>query len=176
MMEETINIPERELVEVGKLRVDKDNPNAMSKEEYSALKEVIKKFGFIVPVITNKEFLIADGEHRLKAGKELGMKQVPVIKLEVEDIDIRTLRQVLNKLKGRHDNDLDAIEFKKILEDTDMQDLVELTAISEQNIINIMDKDLGTTDSDAEEVSKLGKLVIECPFCHKKFKKGEGEK
>ena len=169
-MEEQIDIPKRELVEVRKLKIDKDNPNVMGKDEYKALKEVIKKFGFIVPIITNNELLIADGFHRYKAAKELGIREVPVIRLNIEDIDRRILRQVLNKLRGTHNRDLDALEFKKILKDTDMEELVNLTGITEQNILNTIEaNELGTTNDDTEKVSQLGKHVIECPKCHHKF-------
>jgi hypothetical protein len=45
------------------------------------LNKSIKRWGFLVPIITNKEYLIADVEHRLEAAKKLGMKQVSVIKI-----------------------------------------------------------------------------------------------
>ena len=100
-------IPDRELVEIGKLKTDGNNPNRMTEVELIALKANIKKYGFIVPIITNRDLLIADGEQRLVAAKELGMEKVPVLQLDIEEVDRRTLRQVLNKLKGTHDIGLD---------------------------------------------------------------------
>ena len=53
-----IKIPKVQMIARNKLIIDKSNPNVMSDKDYDALKEVIKKFGFIVPIITNKDFLI----------------------------------------------------------------------------------------------------------------------
>jgi len=36
----------------------------------------IRKWRFIVPIITKKDLLVADGEQRLTAAKALGMKEV----------------------------------------------------------------------------------------------------
>lgn len=55
---EQISIPSIELVEVEKLKVDGKNPNKMSERQKEALAKNFKKFGFIVPIITNKDYLI----------------------------------------------------------------------------------------------------------------------
>jgi ParB-like chromosome segregation protein Spo0J len=70
-----ILVPEPELVETSELKVDGKNPNKMSREQHDRLKTSIQKFGFIVPIITNKDLLIADGE-RLIIAKELAMPNV----------------------------------------------------------------------------------------------------
>ena len=49
------------------------------------MKKSIRRCGFIVPIITNKDLLVADGEHRPEAAKALGMKQVSVIRLPVDE-------------------------------------------------------------------------------------------
>ena len=102
----SINIPPAETVKASDIKTDGQNPNKMSKEQLERLKASLKKWGFIVPIITNKELLIADGEQRYTAAKALGMTEVSVIRLPVEDVDRRLLRQVLNKLKGEHQKEL----------------------------------------------------------------------
>lgn len=110
-----VEIPQSELVDVDLLRVDGDNPNRMTEKQLDALKSSIRKYGFIVPIITNKDLLIADGEQRLTVAKQLGMKKVSVIRLPVKDVDRRLLRQVLNKLRGEHELMGDALEFERII-------------------------------------------------------------
>jgi len=66
-MEVELKIPPAELVDVDKLRVDGQNPNVQSRRQFKALKESIKRYGFVVPIVTNRDLLVADGEHRLKA-------------------------------------------------------------------------------------------------------------
>lgn len=80
----------------------------MTENQRTSLRESIIRYGFIIPVITNRDLLIADWEQRLEVAKSLGMKQVKVIRLPVEDVNRRLLRQVLNKLKGEHQEDLNA--------------------------------------------------------------------
>ena len=108
---ELLDVPPAELVEVDKLSVDHENPNRMGTRQFQALKKSIRRWGFIVPIITNRDYLVADGEHRLEAAKALGMKRVSVIQLPVGDVDRRMIRQVMNKIRGEHDLFLDAEEY-----------------------------------------------------------------
>jgi len=154
-----IQIPPVELVSIEELKVDKQNPNKMSKEQLAALRHSIERFGFIIPIITNKELLIADGEQRYTVGKDLGLKQVPVVRLPVEDVDRRTLRQVLNKLKGKHDPRLDALEFQRIIQEGGRDNLKALLNVSDQAItvmLKRLDEEdgqgLGTLDATFEVV------------------------
>lgn len=110
-----VEIPPSELVSINELKVDSDNPNRMTPQQRKALSESISRYGFIVPIITNKDLLIADGEQRWKVAKTLNMTHVPIIRLPVEDVDRRLLRQVLNKLRGEHELLADAYEFDKII-------------------------------------------------------------
>ena len=96
-----------ENIDINLIKTDGQNPNEMNDLTFTALKQNITKYGFLFPVVTNSEYVIADGEHRYKAAKDLGFKEIPVYKLDIKDVDRRILRQVLNKLKGRHNEDLD---------------------------------------------------------------------
>jgi len=115
MVELEVKVPAAELVDVDTLRVDGSNPNVLSPRRFEALKKSIQRFGFAVPIIANRDLLVADGEHRLKAAKALGMKQVSVIRLPVDEVDRRLIRQVMNKLRGEHDLFMDAEEYYRIV-------------------------------------------------------------
>jgi len=73
LTEQTVAIPESTLTDISVLKVDGDNPNRMTKEQHERLSSSIKKYGFIVPIITNKDYLIADGEQRFEVAKTLGI-------------------------------------------------------------------------------------------------------
>jgi ParB-like chromosome segregation protein Spo0J len=134
MAEGQVQIPPSELVDIDTLKVDNQNPNRMSEKQHKALRDSISKYGFIIPIVTNKDLLIADGEQRLIEAKALGMKQVQVVRLPVEDVDRRLLRQVLNKLRGEHDPKLDAEEFQRIINAGHEDDLTKLLALSDESI------------------------------------------
>lgn len=132
-------IQQAELVDTALLKVDGQNPNRMTQQQRSALSRSIERYGFIVPIITNRDLLIADGEQRLEAAKAMGMKQVSVIRLPVEDVDRRLLRQVLNKLRGEHLRELDVEEFKRIIAQGREGDLKQLILIHDDKLKALLD-------------------------------------
>jgi len=158
--ENSVEIPLVELIDIASLKTDGQNPNKMSVKQHKALRESILRYGFIIPIITNKDLLIADGEQRLQEAKALGMKQVQVIRLPIEDVDRRLLRQVLNKLKGEHEPKADAEEFQRIIDAGREEDLKRLLMLSDQSLERslkrLYDEEGGMTFRSTWEV------VVEC--------------
>ena len=66
-----IPIPMSERVKISDLKFDQDNPNRMILAQLDRLKASIRRWGDIVPVVTNNELLVADGQQRVTAGKSL---------------------------------------------------------------------------------------------------------
>ena len=151
-----ILVPEPAVVATSSLRVDGKNPNKMSREQHDRLKTSIQKFGFIVPIITNKDLLIADGEQRWIIAKELAMPNVLVVRLPVEEVDRRLLRQVLNKLKGTHDRELDAEEFTAIIELGKEEDLKYLLDLSDDKLDGYL------KEEESIGYEKQFEVVVEC--------------
>ena len=152
----SIVIPAAETVKISDIKTDGQNPNKMSKDQLERLKTSIKKWGFIVPIITNKDLLIADGEQRYTAAKALGMTEVLIIRLPVEDVDRRLLRQVLNKLRGRHEPELDRAEYERIIEAGKEEELKYLVMVSNEKLKNLLSEEKGITLAATFEV------VLEC--------------
>jgi len=138
VMTEVDLIPPTELVDVDRLRVDSQNPNVMGVRQFEALKKSILRWGFVVPIITNKDYVVADGEHRLKAAKDLGMKQVAVVRLPVDEVDRRLIRQVMNKIRGEHDVFLDAEEYYRILSEGSRDLIKQLLNENDLRIDNLL--------------------------------------
>jgi ParB-like chromosome segregation protein Spo0J len=155
-----VQIPSVELVDIACLKADGQNPNKMSEKQHKALRESILRYGFIVPIITNKDLLIADGEQRWQEANALGMKQVQVIRLPVEDVDRRLLRQVLNKLRGEHEPKADAEEFQRIIDAGHEEDLKRLSLLSDQSL----DRSLKRLQDEEGEVAfkSTWEVVVEC--------------
>lgn len=155
-----IIIPPVELIETGLLRVDGQNPNYMNPKQLDALEKSIKRYGFLFPIITNQDYLIADGEQKLTVARErLKLPKVPVIRLPIADVDRRILRQVLNKLKGRHRRELDAAEYQLIMEQGRIDELTALTALNQEHINNV----LNTPDPGKETFfQEKYELIVEC--------------
>ncbi len=97
-----------EEIDIDKIKVYGNNPRINDK----AVKYVansIKKYGFLVPIVINKDNVIASGHTRYLAVKELGFKNVPCVRTEnLTDKQIKGYRIADNKLheKSSWDNDL----------------------------------------------------------------------
>ena len=119
------------------LHVDGDNPNEQSDELFGELIEGIRQKGWIGPRIVanmgdlpgydgDPEGLICDGEHRLRAAREIGMEEVPVKFVDFEDDAERRLwRQKFNKLSGEHDAKRDALDYDYILDNGRSEELTD---------------------------------------------------
>ena len=161
--ENEVKVPEIQMISPLKLKADGKNPNKMPDSKRKALKLNIERYGFLVPIITNKDYLIADGQHRWEIAQDLDMKEVPVIALDVKEVDRRMLRQIMNKLKGTHDFDLDAEEFKFITDYGNLEEFKGLSDIDPKNINQALDSLTPTKeeDFDTEKAAKEPKYKIE---------------
>ena len=152
-----IQIPMSERVKISDLKFDQDNPNRMSLAQLERLKASIKRWGDIVPVVTNSELLVADGQQRVTAMKELGMIECSVIRLPVKDVDRRLLRQVLNKLRGKHNRELDNAEYLRIIDEGEKEDLKALLeSVGEELPEDLDDREISTT------IPATYEIIVEC--------------
>jgi ParB/RepB/Spo0J family partition protein len=121
------------------LKSDGLNPNTMTDSEMEALKTCITKYGFVSPIIVNESMVITDGEQRWRASKELKLEKVPVVVVDVKEVDRKILRQVMNKLKGKHDPTLDLAEFRTIYNEDGLKMLEKMSMIPEDHITDLLE-------------------------------------
>jgi len=131
---EKIKFFEVKKVKIKDIKLDETNPNEMSKLKREGLKEVINKFGFLEPVIINQDNIMVDGEHRFVILKEQGEKEIPVIQINVKDVDRRMIRQTMNKLRGEHNPREDIEELIRISKDVSLQDMSRYLGLEEKNL------------------------------------------
>lgn len=131
----------------------------------------IKKYGFLVPIIIDKDNVIVCGHTRYKACKQLGMKEVPCIRAEqLTDEQIKAFRIEDNKTNEKAMWDIDLLR-------DELGDLKELGVDLED--LGFMDFELdnifgGTADIEdffedkIESKEKKPKTII-CPECGHEF-------
>jgi DNA modification methylase len=98
-------------VPLGVLMVAEYNPRKHDKVAMIQLKESIERFGAVDPLIVNKasgrENIVIGGHFRLEVLRELGHKEVPVVYVNIPDIEKeKELNIRLNKNTGEFDLDL----------------------------------------------------------------------
>jgi ParB-like chromosome segregation protein Spo0J len=104
------------------LRPNPWNPNVMTDEIFRKEIASIREFGFIDPLTVRASgdgYEIIDGEHRWKAGQELGMTRFPCIVLDVDDATAMELTVVLNETRGRADREKLAVLVRDLAQRRD---------------------------------------------------------
>jgi len=95
-------------VDINLVRESEYNPRAWDKEAFSQLKESVKKYGLVDPLLANcakgRENVLIGGHFRLAIARELGLKEIPVVYLNIPDLNKeKELNLRLNKNLGSWD-------------------------------------------------------------------------
>jgi hypothetical protein len=94
-----------EIVDISLLKANDYNPNKMPKKEMALLAECIKTYGFLFPIIVNKEgnhYVIVDGYHRYETLKRLKSDKASIINLDIHQEQRMQLTVLMNRIKGMH--------------------------------------------------------------------------
>lgn len=70
---------EMQLVDIAKLIPYINNARTHSPEQITKLRASLREFGFVNPVIIDKDFNVIAGHGRLMAAKEEGIKEIPCV-------------------------------------------------------------------------------------------------
>ena len=156
-----VNVPDAYLPLVEDLRLlrsDENNPNKMTIKQKDQIWHSLQKYGWTYPIITNKDGIFADGEQRAEVCKDHGEFFAPVLRLPVSDVDRRLLRQILNKLKGKHSQELDGAEYMRIIEAGEKDCLKALLECVGEKV----PEELGGEHEGSNIIPSIYELIIEC--------------
>lgn len=82
-------------VDINDLKPAEYNPRQASKKQHADLKASIEKFGLVDPIIVNerkgRENTVVGGHFRLRVAKEMGLKAVPVVFVDLSEDEEREL-------------------------------------------------------------------------------------
>jgi len=131
-------------------------PSNAKKHPEKQIKQIadsIKEFGFNQPIVVDKQGVIIVGHGRLEAAKILGLKEVPVIEVDLTEQQAKAYRLADNKL-NESDWDMNlVIDELKGLSD----EMIDLSGFSKDLLIEGDEKD-DIVPEDAPPVAKLGDL------------------
>jgi ParB/RepB/Spo0J family partition protein len=150
-------------VDINELKPADYNPRKFSKKQFNELKESISKFGLVDPFIVNyaenRRNVIIGGHFRWQVAKELGIKKVPVVYVNIPDIEKeKELNLRLNKNLGSWDWD----KFKNLFkENLISEELLKGIGFDIYEIAKIEDKPVFYTKKYTTPVYQpVGKKVI----------------
>jgi hypothetical protein len=156
----TIKVPDAYLPlleDIRLLSADQQNPNRTTIRQQEQIWMSLQKYGWAYPIITNKDGVYADGEQRAEVCLQHSEFFAPVLRLPVTDVDRRLLRQILNKLKGKHNKELDTAEYMRIIEAGEKDYLkAVLVAVGEKLPEEFLEQEFSTT------IPATYELIVEC--------------
>ena len=139
------------------LQSDQNNPNVTTINQQDQIWKSLQKYGWTYPIICNKDGVYCDGEQRAMVCLQHDEFCAPVLRLPVSDIDRRMLRQILNKLKGKHNKELDAAEYMRILEQGEKDCLkVLLASVGEKLPQDLLEREFSVS------IPATYEIIVEC--------------
>jgi ParB-like chromosome segregation protein Spo0J len=148
-------------VKVSDLKPNDYNPNRQDPHDFKLLLSSMETDGFTQPIVALRDGTIVDGEHRWRAGSQLGYEEIPVVFVDMtpEQARVATLRH--NRARGSEDlqltaevlRDLERLGALDWAQDQLMMDDVELQRLIED--IPAPDALAADEFSDAWEPTKV---------------------
>jgi ParB-like chromosome segregation protein Spo0J len=139
------------------------------KHDVEALTKSIENFGFRSPLVVNRTsdgYQVEAGHGRLQAAKKAGLKSVPCLIVEDDEVTAAAYALADNKLQEKAEWLIP--ELKDILEslDTGAFDM-ELTGFDLKEIEDLMTQEHQTTEDEKPKPSE--KKMVACPNCGCEF-------
>lgn len=130
------------------------NAKKHPKKQIQQVANSIKEFGFNQPIVVDKDNVVIVGHGRLEAAKLLGLKDVPVIQVDLTEERAKAYRLADNKLnESEWDMDLVIEELKGLSEE-----MLDLTGFDKDLIIEPEENDDEVPDVPETPRSILGDL------------------
>ena len=154
-----------EKIDINLLKLAKYNPRKDLQPEdieYKKIKRSIEEFGYVDPLIINKDMTVIGGNQRLKILKELDYKKVDCVIVDLGKIKEKALNIALNKIEG----EWDLPKLKDLLQELDTGEIdMDITGFDYTDLEELMtqfyvpdEKDDEVPDVPEELISKLGDL------------------
>lgn len=135
-------------IQVSKLIPATYNPRKDLKpndEEYIKIKNSIENFGFVSPLVVNKDMTVIGGHQRLKVLIELGYTEIECIIVDLDKTSEKALNIALNKIQG----DWDEEKLENLLKELKTENFdLEITGFNSEEINDLLDDFFETTEDE----------------------------
>ena len=124
-------------------------------KEYEKIKQSLLKFGYVDPIIVNKDMTVIGGHQRLTVLKDLDYEMAKCVIVDLPKEDEKALNIALNKITGQWDDALLADLLLDLQESDFNLDLTGFEPPEIDDILsNVHDKELSEDEFDVEEELK----------------------
>lgn len=151
-------------VKIGVLKPYERNNKKHPQEQVDLVAESIKQYGFVQPIVCDKDNVVVIGHCRLLAAKKLKLKEVPVVYVEdLTDEQVRKLR-ILDNKTNESPWDFDNLQLE--LDDLDFTDFGDLDFGFDNP--EVLDIDVNE-NAPEYDFTKEKHFECTCPNCGFKF-------
>lgn len=126
-------------------------------EEFKKIEKSIKEFGYVDPIIINKDGTIIGGHQRYKVLKHLGYDEIECVILDITKTEEKALNIALNKISGEWDEE----KLEKLLSELKSEDIdISVTGFDFDEVdeiledVNGVEEDDFDTDAAYEEIEE----------------------
>jgi len=156
-----------ELVDIDKLIPYANNARIHSDDQIKKLQASIREFGFVNPVLIDKNYGIIAGHGRVEAAKREGLKQIPCVFVEyLTEAQKKAYILADNRLALDADWDIETLKIElEQLQEIDFN--LELTGFDTDEIerLTVEPEPLDLGDEDAPPAGNDNKITCHCPKC-----------
>lgn len=147
-----------QIIEISKLKRAEYNPRKKltpADPEYQQLKKSIVEFGYVVPIIVNKDYTVIGGEQGLTVLEDLGYKKIECSVQDLNKIQEKALNLALNKIDGIWDNE----KLEKILAELkELEFDMDITGFTPEELNEIFNDALKATEDDFDVDKELEEI------------------
>jgi ParB-like chromosome segregation protein Spo0J len=148
---------------IADLKMADYNPRQITDTDMASLVNSIREFGFVEPVVVNKDNTVVGGHQRLRAAQQLSIEEVPVVYVDLPKKKEKILNLALNRIHG----DWDMSKLSVVLEELKLGngDELQMTGFSELEIGNLLAPDRPLEDEwegmpEFHQEDKLGYRTV----------------
>lgn len=132
-----------------------ENNPRLNDEAVEYVKNSIKEFGFKVPIVIDKNNVIIAGHTRIKASKELGIKDIPcIIADDLTEEQVKAFRLADNKVSEKS-----MWDYTKL--DEELENILDIDMSMFDFDINTDDVEFERIDLSSKEFEKY-EIIITC--------------
>lgn len=131
---------EQKIIQINELKEHPRNYRKHPDDQIEHICESIKRFGFYRNIVISEDNYILAGHGVVMAAKKLGMKEVPVIKVNYKHTDVSSLKILTGDNEISHLGEIDDRNLSEILRDILNTDVSKLlgTGYDENMLVNLV--------------------------------------
>lgn len=115
--------------------LNSDNPRIITSKQLQDLRNNIREFGLVLPVVINiRTNRLVGGHQRVKAAQLEGLSEIQVSLVDLSEEDELLLSLALNKISGKWDYQV----LEEVLTELAQTDAIGASGFSESELIDIM--------------------------------------